>query len=130
MTMKGRLALSPYFQVRQVVPISRPCLLHALGSSISTHPCSGLPRHSPGASQLVWRMDSLWAHEHSVVRALMRPQPQVRTLNDPASFVEKILPCSPQLYPTRQPVHKPWLWESPEEGVDQRCTERQSQMET
>ena len=43
-------------------------------------------------------------------RALTRPQLQVRTQSDPASFKEENLVMQPPLDPTSQPVHKPWLW--------------------
>ena len=48
-----------------------------------------------GASQLGCRTDSLWAREHSMARALTRPQLQVRTQNDPASFMEENCPAAP-----------------------------------
>ena len=67
-------------------------------------------RKGDGASTLGWRVDSLWAHEHSMARALTRPQLQVRTQSDPANFREENLVMQPPLDPTRQPVHKPWLW--------------------
>lgn len=91
-----------------MVPTSWPCPLHASLCSSSTHPCPGLPppaRRGDGASQLGCRTDSLWAREHSMARALTRPQLQVRTQNDP----DRKTVMQPPLYPTRQPVHKRWL---------------------
>lgn len=52
-------------------------------------------RRGDGASRLGCRTDSLWAREHSMARALMRPQLQVRTQNDPASFTEENCHAAP-----------------------------------